>query len=310
VSRSAFTLIELLVVIAIIAILIGLLLPAVQKVREAAARTQCQNHLKQLGLACHNYHDSNNTFPPSRISRNEYATWPVLILPYIEQGNLYQQWEATGLGKRFSAQNDAARMTEVKIFFCPARRSPGSGLKSKPNGDETKPGALGDYAGCDGDGTKENTLDANGVMIVAHVITPAQQPGEDPDNPTGSPNVPITSFAGRVRMTDITDGTSNTFLIGEKHVPAGKFGEYSVGDNAYYSGYGYRSAQRSAGNHTLASLRTDTSNAQDRFGSWHPGICQFVYADGSVHAIANTINTTQLKYLAARNDGHVITADH
>src|SRR5258706_11915664 len=92
VRRRAFTLIELLVVIAIIAILIALLVPAVQKVREASARTQCSNNLKQIGLGFHNFHDVHKTYPPARLDYDGGATWCVLILPFIEQENLYSMW--------------------------------------------------------------------------------------------------------------------------------------------------------------------------------------------------------------------------
>src|SRR5262249_54255478 len=157
---------ELLVVIAIISVLMGLLLPAVQKAREAASRISCANNLKQIGLAMHMYHNDNECLPPSRlpidipINANTNpvlwptgrATWAVLLLPYLEQENLHRQWNLAGM---YYDQNAVARTTAVKSFFCPTRRSPGSGTSLSISGDMPSwlppgaphyPGALGDYA--------------------------------------------------------------------------------------------------------------------------------------------------------------------
>src|SRR6185503_18738851 len=147
--RSAFTLIELLVVIAIIAILIALLVPAVQKVRESASRTQCANNLKQIVLAAHNFNDALRFLPPSRVGQNsntttQYGTWALYMLPYLEQQNLFNLWDIT---QTYANQPNAnAYTTPVPVFLCPTRRA--FMLSKTP---DPMPGVVGDYAGCGGD---------------------------------------------------------------------------------------------------------------------------------------------------------------
>jgi prepilin-type N-terminal cleavage/methylation domain-containing protein len=149
--RDGFTLVELLVVMAIIALLIGLLLPAVQQVREAAARASCANNLKQIALAITHYEQIYKQLPPRCVGDNG-ASWMVLILPYIEQDNLYRSWDLSHL---YYDQGDVARLTPVSIYFCPSRRASQTALASL-SGDQLwlggdnygplVPGALSDYA--------------------------------------------------------------------------------------------------------------------------------------------------------------------
>ena len=330
-TRSAFTLIELLVVIAIIAVLIGLLLPAVQKIREAANRLSCTNNLKQLGLAVHNYHDTHGQFPPARVCREACATWPVLIMPYVEQDNVFKLWNATPASKlhpwQFKDQLPAAQQALVKTFFCPSRRAPLlspaiQNLDTNGNADS----AMGDYACCDGDGFSRNTGDARGAMISSSIATQPpypSSPGCASDDPCGDviDNYRIVSVRSRTSLASITDGTSNTFLIGEKHVRPDRFGK-SAEDRAYYSGQSYVTAQRSAGCTAInpktglcvGSIRPIAPfptyagpNWATIFGSYHPGVCQFVFCDGSVHAISVNIDPVNLRRLANRNDGEVVT---
>ena len=304
--RSGFTLIELLVVIAIIAILIALLVPAVQKVREAAGRTQCVNNLKQIGLGFHNYHDTFNAFPPGRIDANGGANWPVLILPYIEQGDLFKLWN---MKLPYYNQSAEFRGAQVATYYCPARRDASANLLSI-SGDMDVPGALGDYGVCDGDnGDGEyNTGTANGAIIISSYGFV---------NGVAQPNVAL-QWRSLTNFASITDGTSLYVFGGEKHVVLGKFGVGGDttnggdphGDGSIYNGDPEnQNAARIAGiSNPLAKSATDTYYNRN-FGSWHESICQFVMCDGSVKTISVSIDLPNLRRLGVRNDGQTITID-
>lgn len=300
-DRKGFTLIELLVVIAIIAVLIGLLVPAVQKVRESAARMQCQNNLKQMGLALHNYHDSTTRLPPSRLGP-QHATWFVLILPQMEQDNLYKQWDLT---RTYYEQAPAVQNALVRGYLCPTRRGtamPSTDLEVSSTGQPDTllhPGTQGDYA-CNGgqfyNAIVDNPL-CNGAMCSANAQL----------NAGGQ----VTSWQSQTGLKDISDGTSQTFLVGEKHSVRSKWGQSgpSWGEGSIWNGDFPRNFSR-IGGQTKWNLGQGPDDLTGpwhcKFGSWHPGVCQFLFADGHVVSLSNSIDMDTLQKLSCRNDGQVI----
>jgi prepilin-type N-terminal cleavage/methylation domain-containing protein/prepilin-type processing-associated H-X9-DG protein len=282
-KRSAFTLIELLVVIAIIAILTGLLLPGVQKAREAANRIHCANNLKQIGLAMHNYHGTWNALPPTRTKSGGGITWAVLIHPELEHGDLFSLWDRN---KSYAEQLPQARLAQVKTYYCPSRRSPRmspmfsiSGGTEETSGSYHIPGGLGDYA---------VSIDRTGH--------------DESEEACPSMNGVFEAVNG-IRFNMITDGLSQTLLVGEKHVPMDRFG---VGgwDCSMFDGSNHQCYCRAATQ--VTPLTTDPRSCGWVFGSMHPGVVQFCFADGSVHALPASINPTILEWLGTRNGGEVI----
>ncbi|MFO0897511.1 MAG: DUF1559 domain-containing protein [Pirellulales bacterium] len=216
--NSAFTLVELLVVIAIIGILIALLLPAVQSAREAARRIQCVNNLKQMALACHNYHDQHKWLPTGAnwdpktsdvsTSDNFRPNWIILVLPFVEQQATYNAFDLT---KYIShANNRLARGTNIPAFFCPTDAS------QQRNKFQPIPGKQ-----AEGDNWARNNYACNGTLTDARQV----------NSPTGSgttyandPNYGgVMTIGGSLRLGDITDGTSNTLLLGEVRVGLTEF---------------------------------------------------------------------------------------
>jgi prepilin-type N-terminal cleavage/methylation domain-containing protein/prepilin-type processing-associated H-X9-DG protein len=264
--RRAFTLIELLVVVAIVALLLGLLLPAVQKVREAAARARCINNLKQMGLACHGYHDTHEAFPPGYIASASYPDtapgwgWAAFLLPFLEEDNLFRQLD---LGQ--PVEDSAAIQTVLKVFLCPSDIvSPEPFLITDATRTPIANAAPSSYAATVGSDASEcDALTGDGVFY----------------------------RNSRTRIADITDGTSNTTLIGDRAwtqtqgVWAGALtgGITRPGaSNVWPNATGSAPVLVLAHNNWL-NITTDADGGLDDFSSMHPGGVNLLFADGSVH---------------------------
>lgn len=287
---SGFTLIELLVVIAIIAILIALLVPAVQKVREAASRAQCLNNMKQIALAAHAFHDANKKLPQGVYYTNPYYyySWMAQILPYVEQTQVYnlaQSYSKTTSNWPWGPPNNPALSVNIATYTCP---SDTRNLVAQYSGGYLV--AFTSYLGNSGtmDGGY-NSNAYNGVLF----------------------------WQSAIPLVQITDGTSNTFLIGERPPSADLwFGWWFAGAGYDGSGVGdvslgsletgYASALGCPGSY-VNFQRGNPSNDCDQAHWWsmHPGGANFAFCDGSVHFIAYG-NASILPALASRNGGEII----
>jgi prepilin-type N-terminal cleavage/methylation domain-containing protein len=305
--RRAFTLVELLVVIAIIGILTALILPAVQHSREAARRMACQNNLKQIALGLHNYHDTHRVFPPGALvaSGTQLVTvcssgssftgvdviadaaggsglhgtsWMLRILPFVEQGPLYDRWDfrTSVLGNRLVAE------TDIPLFYCPSRRSYVTNqaimFANWANGGN-------DYGGCLGGCNGYHNCGSHETWVVATGRRPL-------DSCRG-----IFGVQSARRIADVTDGTSNTIIVGEVQ-------RLDLGTDVTTSRDGWAVGGVST-HFSTCSDGCKGINAEhfEEPGSHHDNGALFATADGAVHYLSETIDTKVLRALGSMGEG-------
>ena len=326
--RNGFTLVELLVVIAIIGILIALLLPAVQAAREAARRSECKNHLKQMGLAVHNHSDTYKIFPTSgdhiwpmignyrtggrpNIAGKQGLGWAFQILPFMELQTIH---DLAAIPDANQAQDEIQKEL-IGHYLCPSRRAPT--MHSSTGGNFRQGTALMDYASSTpGNGVVWNTeadfwqnQNEEGITDVPRnktwngVLVRTNWDMDPPPRLTGSTS-PV-AFAG------IRDGTSNTIMIGEKMLNPDSYSSGDWHDDRGWSDGWDPDTVRSTGfdygpDHRTLLPGEDSRIFGFKFGSAHPGGGNFVLADGSVRTISYTIDRQVFNWLGDRRDGEVI----
>jgi prepilin-type N-terminal cleavage/methylation domain-containing protein/prepilin-type processing-associated H-X9-DG protein len=326
--RHGFTLIELLVVIAIIAVLIGLLLPAVQKVKEAANRATCANNLKQLALACHNYHDVHGYLPPGGRfhppgdPRYSHGGWTVYILPFMEQENLFRQIPNLGMPYKDAIREAiAAGILPAKLPYLRCPSDPD--VPELPVTNYTGNQGPQCWRGMCGAANDPHQKFCNGTSDdLPRPLNPRTYPGY-----TASANLGRTLDGSQVRgmfgtwgprlsLKSATDGTSSTLLLGEM-LP----GENQMRDNHWASTgprravttiipINYHTDYLGADGCTAAPLRYyANANVADGFRSWHSGGANFALADGSVRFLSQTIDHQTFQYLGCRNDGQPVSLE-
>lgn len=327
-ASSGFTLVELLVVIAIIGVLVALLLPAVQAARESARRMSCQNNMKQLGLAIHNYESTHKSFPPGGqpapgTSNNYGVSWLAIILPYTEQGSIYDKMDLTGAtapqtgvvyfrsGFGNAHNGNLLRGKYIKILYCPSSNLSKWALQSiDPPGPE---GVMSPtYAGISGGTQHPDTTQIKDMTS-----------NTDPHNASG-----ILSKGGvlissdQIRIGQITDGTSNTIAAGEqsgfcldnsgqKVDCRSDFGHgFPMGPSTYsfnqrdWNITSVRYAINTRAFNKLGIGETFYGNNRP-IQSAHPGGANVLFSDGSVRLLMENIPLTELMNLCNRDDGNV-----
>lgn len=286
-DRPGFTLIELLVVVSVIGILVALLMPAVQSAREAARRSQCENNLKQIGIALHNYHDVSRSMPMGAHVRT--YSWGSLLslLPYVEQANLYgtvdfdEQNCCLWIKQQQQAGRDQPGNVRIPAYICPSDPNSDRTLLSGPTGPLPASGDCGvvypgNYLGVSGETgigypacytNIEATTDGSGMMFTR----------------------------SSTRLRDVTDGTSNTLLFGERGLPN------DLGWGWVMCGGSECEQYLSVVNGLVPATNGPTSSVTvSNFWSWHPGGVHFLFADGHVRLLSLNTSYNVLKSLSTR----------